>query len=117
MNAKNWLGFFLTLGMAATISGCLYTNVHGPWAYRAPTPAEVKSAAGDEMASAEACSQGLLYLVAWGNGGYAAAVQKALAGKPEAILYDVKTDVHVSSYVLGLYTRSCTVVSGKVGHL
>jgi hypothetical protein len=50
--------------------------------------------------------------VAWGDGGYAAAVKNALAGR-DAILYDVKCDIKVNSVLLGLYTKVCTKVTGK----
>jgi hypothetical protein len=56
----------------------------------------------------------VLYLVAWGNAGIAAATKKALEPYPQATLYDVKTDVKVDSYVVGLYTKTCTIVTGKV---
>ena len=36
---------------------------------------------------------------------------------PEGILYDVRTDIKVKSYLLGIYFRQCTVVTGKVGRL
>ena len=101
---------------AATLSGCgiLYTNVHTPRAYRTATPSEVKSTPQDEMASGKACAHSFLYLFAWGDGGYAAAARDALQGKPDSMLYDVKSDMHVQAYVLGLYTKVCTILTGKV---
>jgi hypothetical protein len=114
---KNKIRLLMSAVAVLALSGCLYTNIHTPWAYRAATPAEVKSASGDPTVSGRACNQAVLYLVAWGNSGYRAAVQNALSGMPDSILYDVKTDIHVNSYVLGLYTRTCTVITGKVGHL
>lgn len=99
------------------VSGCglLYTNVHVPRAYRSATPVDVAAKASDRIASGEACNYSVLYLVAWGNGGYAAAVKDALEGTPPgSILYDVQSDLKASVYVIGLYTRSCTVVTGKV---
>lgn len=100
---------------ALLLSGCLYADVHVPRAYRSATPADVKAAAADPAASGRACNRVVLYLVAWGDAGYAAAVRDALKGAPDAVLYDVKTDVKVNSYVLGLYSRSCTLVTGRVG--
>lgn len=101
---------------ACLLSGCglIYTNIHSPYAYRSAAPSEVKAAPADETASGEACNYSLLYLVAWGDGGYAAATRKALSGRPDGILYDVRSDIKVTSLVVGLYTRVCTKVTGKV---
>ena len=105
---------FLAL-TAAALSGCgmLYTNIHSPRSYRSAVPSEVKAAPTDETLSGMGCSQSVLYLVAWGDGGYGAAVKNALAGR-DAILYDVKCDIKVNSVLLGLYTKVCTKVTGKV---
>jgi hypothetical protein len=55
--------------------------------------------------------------VAWGNGGYAAAVKNALENEPpNSLLYDVKADTKAKSVLIGLYTSVCTVVTGKVAH-
>lgn len=100
---------------AALLGGCglVYTNIHSPYAYRSAAPSEVKSAPDDALVSGQACNYSLLYLVAWGDGGYAAATRAALAGKPDGMLYDVKSDIKVTSLLVGLYTRVCTRVSGK----
>ncbi len=58
----------------------------------------------------------MLYLVAVGDGGYAAAAD-ALKGRPDAALYDVKADTKVTSVLLGLYSRVCTDLTGKAGRL
>ena len=97
------------------LSGCLYTDIRVPRAYRSATPADVKAAAEDPMVSGRSCDRTVLYLAAWGDAGYAAAVRDALKDKPDAILYDVKSDVKVNAYVLGLYSQTCTIVSGRVG--
>jgi len=96
-------------------AGCLYTNIHGPRAYRSATPADVKAASSDERVSGTACSRTLLFLVAWGDAGYAAAVADALAANRDAVLYDVQSDVKVTSVLFGMYSRVCTVVTGRVG--
>jgi hypothetical protein len=105
----------LLLAALPLLSGCLYTNVHAPHAYRSATPSDVKASSADETVSGEACSRSALYLFAWGNSGYAAATRDALKSKPEAILYDVRSDVHARAYVLGIYASVCTVVTGRVG--
>jgi hypothetical protein len=106
------------MGLAANFSGCLYTNIHTPWAYRTSTPADLETSAGDKVVTGQSCDKMVLYLFAWGNSGYQAAVKNALGENPGGnILYDVKTDIHVNAYVLGLYSKTCTVVTGRVGHL
>jgi hypothetical protein len=101
---------------AVLLSGCglLYTNIRLPYAYNAATPIDVHADKEDPVATGEACNRSAIYLFAWGNAGFASAVQKALEPYPKATLYDVKTDVKVKSYVIGLYTQSCTIVTGKV---
>lgn len=97
------------------LSGCLYANVRTPWAYRTATPADVKSGAADPLLEGKACNRSLLFLVAWGDGGYAAAAADALKDRPGAILYDVRADVRVTSVLFGLYSRTCTVLTGRAG--
>lgn len=102
--------------LAGFLSGCgiLYTNIRVPYSYNSATPSDVHPTKDDPIATAQACNRTLLFLVAWGNGGYTAATSKALEPYPGLTLYDVKTDIKVDSYVVGLYTRTCTVVTGKV---
>ena len=103
---------------AAVLSGCgmLYTNIHAPRSYRSATPSEVKTSPTDETLSGTACNRALLFLVAWGDAGYAAAVKNALGGR-DAILYDVKADMQVNNVLLGLYSKVCTKVTGKAAKL
>lgn len=107
----------LAVALAAALSGCglLYTDVRVPRAWRSATPADVKARPQDEQASGRACNRSLLFLFAWGDGGYAAAARDALRGRQDALLYDVQADVQATSVLLGLYTRVCTVVQGRVG--
>ncbi|MEK7287295.1 MAG: TRL domain-containing protein [Elusimicrobiota bacterium] len=102
---------------AALLSACglIYSNVHIPYGYNTATPSDVKAGADDETVNGEACSYSLLYLVAWGNGGYAKAANKALGGRTDVILYDVKTDMKATAVLLGLYARTCTVITGRAG--
>ncbi len=102
--------------LVIALSGCgmLYTNVHVPRSYRSATPADVKCSPADNLDSAEACNYSLVFLFAWGNGGYAGGAEAALKNDPEGILYDVKADSRVKS-ILGLYTRYCTILTGRVG--
>ena len=101
------------------LSGCglIYTNVQVPRAYRSATPGDVPSGRTEKIVSGEACLQSFFFLVAWGNAGYSAAVKKALENEPSgSMLYDVMADTRAKSILLGLYTRACTIVTGKVAH-
>jgi len=115
--------FRIFLGMAILLlflGGCglIYTNVHVPRAYRSATSGDVSNGKTDKMVSGEACNKSLLFLVAWGDGGYAGAAKKALQQEPaNTMLYDVKADTRAQIVLFGLFTRVCTVVTGKVAHL
>jgi hypothetical protein len=88
-----------------------------PRAYHSATPSDVKTHPADKIASGEACNQSILYLIAWGDASYAAAVARALSGEGDAILYDVKADIKATNILFGLYARVCTIVTGKVARL
>jgi hypothetical protein len=94
------------------LSGCIYTNVRAPLSYRSPTPGDVQGALGAEV-EGEACSQAVLYLVGWGDGGYSAAVEDAKAKSSAALLADVRADMRLFN-VLGVYQKRCTRVRGRV---
>lgn len=101
--------------VCAALSGCLYTNVRVPRAYRTATPSDVKADPSDKVATGKACFHSIFFLVAWGDGGYAAAAKEALKENPGLILYDVRADRKAQSYLLGLYSRICTVLTAKAG--
>lgn len=105
----------LLLCAAAALSSCgiLYTDIKVPRGYRTATPLDVKSAPDDPTVTGKACNRSAVYLFAWGDGSYAAAVNDAL-GKRDGILYDVRADIKVNAYVLGLYTKVCTMLSARV---
>ena len=99
---------------AAAACGCIYGNVSVPLAYRAPTAQEAHA---EKAADTEglACNQAVVFgLFAWGDGGYAAAVADARAKSGAVQLADVRADVTLFN-VLGLYSKACTRVTGKVG--
>jgi hypothetical protein len=101
---------------AVALSGCgiLYTNVRVPRAYRTAVPSDVHATPEDPVVAGRACAYSVLYLVAWGDSGYAAAARDALKSQPAGyLLYDVKTDVQASGVLLGLYARSCTHLTGR----
>ena len=116
MNMKTKLIVFL--GVFVPLSGCglIYTDVRVPRAYRSATPADVLASPDDPVVTGKTCNQSLLFLFAWGKAGYADATRKALTDHPDGILYYVKSDMQALS-VLGLYTRTCTILTGKVGRV
>jgi hypothetical protein len=101
----------LLLLVAAT-SGCLFADVKTPLAYRAPTAHEAHAENAREVEGI-ACNQAILGLVAWGDGGYAAAVADAKAKSGATQLADLRADVTLFN-VLFIYDRACTRVTGKV---
>ncbi len=113
------VGLILILA-ALLFSGCgiIYTDIEVPRAYRSATPIDVASKPTDKVVIGESCNQSVLFLVAWGKGGYVAATKNALENEPPgSILYDVQTDMKGKVYAFGVYTRICTVVRGKVASL
>ncbi len=114
---KNSVSFILLTALVASFSGCLYTNTYAPDSYRSATPIDVKAAASDPIVSGQGCTYSVLWMVSWGNSGYAIATHRALKNDPQGVLYDVKADLKVTSYVLGLWTRACTIVTGRAGHV
>lgn len=100
----------LALGFFA--GGCIYANVRAPLSYRSPTPSDVAAPLGP-TAEGEACNHLVLYAVAWGDGGYGAAVEEAKARSGASLLADVQADNRIFN-VLGVYQKSCTRVRGRV---
>ena len=96
--------------MGFLVSGCLYANVNTPLSYRAATPNEVQGPL-NEVAHGEACNQAILGLVAWGDGGYAAAVEDAKQRTGARMLADVRADTRLFN-VLFIYAKACTRVTG-----
>ena len=90
--------------------GCVYTNVNTPLSYRAPTPNEVQGSL-TTVAQGEACNQAILGLVAWGDGGYAAAIEDAKQRSGARLLADVKADTRLFN-VRFVYSKACTRVTG-----
>jgi hypothetical protein len=113
MNIRRALPFVLVL-----LSGCVFSDIRAPRQYRSSTPSEIHTTPSDPTVEGRSCSQSFLYLVAFGDEGYAAAVRDALKEQPAgAIMYDVRSDIQVKAYVFGLYARVCTHITGRVGKL
>jgi hypothetical protein len=101
----------LLLLVIVITNGCIYANVHTPLSYRSPTPSDVPGPLGPP-ATGEACNHLVLWLVAWGDGGYSAAVDDAKRASGASMLVDVEADTKLFN-VLGVYQQSCTRVRGK----
>ncbi len=102
----------LLLALAAmATTGCIYANVTAPLTYRAPTTQEAHAQKATDVEGI-ACNRSVLGLVAWGDGGYAAAVADARARSGAVQLADLRTDTTFYN-VLFLYSRVCTRVTGR----
>ncbi len=99
---------------ALVLTGCIYANVNTPLSYRAPTPAEVPAPLTQQV-QGEACNRAILGLVAWGDGGYAAAVDDAKQRSGARLLADVRADTSLFN-VLFIYSKACTRVTGYAVH-
>jgi hypothetical protein len=98
---------------ATSACGLLYTDVKVPRGYRSATPSDVKTAPDDPMVSGRSCARSLLWMVAWGDESYDTALKNALKDH-DGIMYDVRSDVKLNLYLFGLYTKTCTILTGKV---
>jgi hypothetical protein len=98
---------------ALTLTGCLYTNVTAPLSYGSATPGDANGSLGAEV-SGSACNYGILWLVAFGNGGYEGAVRNARAETKAAFLVDVKSDTTYTNILFGAYQKQCTEITARV---
>lgn len=103
---------FATL-LALTASACLYTDIRAPLSYGSATPSDANGSLGREV-KGSACNHAVLWLVAFGDGGYDAAVADARAGTNAPFLVDVKSDTSYRNVLFGLYQRQCTNVTARV---
>jgi hypothetical protein len=97
--------------MACALSGCIYADVKTPLAYRAPTTVEANAAGGADV-EGMSCNQAVLWLFAWGDASYAAAVADAKARSGAIELADVRADTTFFNVLL-VYDRTCTRVTAK----
>jgi len=100
-------------------AGCVPPNVLGPATVFedvvAPLDYRGELAKPGEEVRGEACQMGIFVPVifasiAWGAGGYAAAIRDAQAKAPGALLTDVRADMHSIS-VLTIFRQQCVVVT------
>lgn len=103
----------LVLLASFLLGGCIYSDVRGPLSYRSPTPGDVGGHLGEE-AKGSACNTAILWLVAFGDGGYDAAMADARSQSKASLLADVKADTSYTNVFFGFYQRQCTTVTGRV---
>jgi hypothetical protein len=98
--ATSRLKLLLPLVLVIGATGCVYTDV------RVPLDTDVSTTQlGPKQG--QASLQSVLWLVAWGDAGTAAAARN---GGIQVINH---MDQHVQSYVFGLYTKQTTLVYGE----
>lgn len=102
-----------SLALGAPLMGCLYADVRAPLSYGSATPSDAGGAVGREV-TGSACNTAILWLLAFGDGGYEAAVKDALAGTGAPFLVDVKSDTSYNNIVFGVYQHQCTNVTGRL---
>jgi hypothetical protein len=95
------------------LSGCLYTDVRAPLSYGSATPGDVGGSVGAEV-TGSACNTAILWLFAFGDGGYEGAVRDAKRTSGAPFLVDVKADTAYTNVLLGLYQRQCTRVTARL---
>ena len=101
--------------LGLSLTACLYTDVHVPLSYGSATPSDAGGSLGAEV-TGSACNTAILWLVAFGDGGYDAAVRDARANVVPAppFLVDVKADTTYTNILLGIYQHQCTKVTARV---
>jgi hypothetical protein len=99
--------------LAALLTGCLYADVRAPLSYGSATPGDAGGNLGKEV-TGSGCNTAILWLIAWGDGGYDAAVRNAKASVDAPFLVDVKADTTYTNVILGLYQHQCTNVTARI---
>src|SRR5271166_3168509 len=98
---------------AALLAGCVYADVRVPLSYGSATPGDAGGNLGQEV-TGEGCNSAVLWLVAWGDGGYDAAVRDAKASSHAPFLVDVKADSTYTNVLFGIYQHQCTKVTARI---
>jgi hypothetical protein len=105
--------FATAIALAIALPACLYTDVRAPLSYASATPSDANGNLGPEV-KGSACNVGILWLVAFGDGGYDAAVRDARASTNAPFLVDVKSDTTYKNILFGVYQRQCTEITARV---
>lgn len=104
------------LGAAALsllLTGCIYADVRAPLSYGSATPGDAGGSLGQEV-TGSGCNTAILWLFAWGDGGYEAAVRDAKSAVNATFLVDVKADTTYTNVLLGVYQHQCTKITARV---
>jgi hypothetical protein len=104
---------FSTVALAVALPGCLYADVRAPLSYGSATPSDANGSLGAEV-KGSACNVGILWLVAFGDGGNDAAVRDARGNTNAAFLVDVKSDTTYKNILFGVYQRQCTEITARI---
>ncbi len=96
---KTFMVLILLAGLAVMSTGCLFMNVKQPLDINL-NQTQLGSKVG------ESSSQSILWLVAWGDAGSAA------AAKDGGITTLNHMDIQILSILFGLYTQTTTIVYG-----
>jgi hypothetical protein len=99
--------------LATLLTGCLYADVRAPLSYGSATPSDANGSLGREV-TGSGCNTAILWLIAWGDGGYDAAVRNAKSAVDAPFLVDVKADTTYTNVILGLYQHQCTNVTARI---
>jgi hypothetical protein len=105
--------FVAAAALAMALPSCLYTDVRAPLSYNSATPSDANGNLGKEV-KGSACNVGILWLVAFGDGGYDAAVRDARASTNAPFLVDVKADTTYKNVLFGIYQRQCTEITARI---
>lgn len=103
----------VAIAIAIALTGCLYTDVRVPLSYGSATPGDASGNLGHEV-TGSSCNTAILWLFAFGDGGYEGAVKNALASTKAPFLVDVKSDTSFTNILFGVYQRQCTNVTARV---
>jgi len=96
---KRWLFLLLGAGCMLIAGGCAYSNISGPYDLNIENT-EFGTKVG------RASNYSVLWLVAWGDGGYKAAAENG------GITVMKHSDYQVTQYLMGLYVKQTTIVYG-----
>ncbi len=101
------------LALATALTGCLYTDVRVPLSYGSATPGDAGGNVGREV-KGSSCNTAILWLLAFGDGGYDGAVRSAVGATNAPFLVDVKSDTSFTNVLFGVYQRQCTNVTARL---
>jgi TRL-like protein family len=99
--------------LAPLLTGCIFSDVRAPLSYGSATPSDANGSLGREV-TGSACNSAVLWLVAWGDGGYDAAVRDARRANNAPFLVDVKADTAYTNVLFGIYQHQCTTVTARL---